>query len=332
MGETEGGGAPLQAAVIGVRDMAASLAVYRDALGLDVVERRQWRGSAFEALWRLPPGAAAETVVLADRGFEYGRVMLLDFGGDDRIEVRDIADGLAVVGLVNLNFYARDIVAATDALAMAGCRPWSAPLSHDMGPQVGSPIEVMIDGPDTVVLNLLQHTPGPDTRSGRMGLYMRDAFGYSRAGLTPVVTSAHNVRDMDLAVAFYREVLGLEPVLDVVMAGEDMTTFMALPAGSQARAVIVQGRDRFGKIALTQALTYDCADLAPRAVAPNIGYLGQAFVVADLSASLSTARSQGARPYSGPLETDLPGLGSVRTAIVCHPASGALQQLIQPSS
>ncbi len=320
---------PLKAAVIGCEDIEASLRVYRDVMALEVIERRRWDGPAFEALFRLPPGSSAETAVLADRGFRYGRMMLLQFDAQDRQRVRAPQDGSAVIGLLNLNFYARDIVAATRALEAAGCRPWSEPRSHDMGAAVGRPIEVMIDGPDTVAINLLQHTPGPDTRSGRMGLYMRDEFGYSASGLTPVVTSAHNVVDMDRAADFYTQVLGLKPILDVVMRGEDMTTFLALPEGAEGRTIIVEGHDRFGKIAMTQALNYPVVDLVPRAEAPAIGYIAQAFDVADLDAAVAKAVELGATLYSGPLDMDMPAAGPVRCAIVRHPASGALQLFVE---
>lgn len=320
---------PLKAAIIGSEDIEASLRVYRDVMALEVLERRRWEGPEFEALFRLPKGSSADTAVLADRGFRYGRIMLLQFDAKDRVKVRAPEDGSAVVGLLNLNFYARDIVAATHALEAAGCRPWSEPRSHDMGAAVGRPTEVMIDGPDTVAINLLQHTPGPDTRSGRMGLYMRDEFGYSASGLTPVVTSAHNVVGMDRAANFYTQVLGLKPILDVVMRGEDMSTFLALPEGAEGRTIIVEGHDRFGKVAMTEALNYEVVDLVPRADPPAIGYIAQAFDVADLDVSLAKAVELGAERFSGPVDLDLPGFGPVRTAIVRHPCSGALQQFIQ---
>lgn len=322
-------GFPLKTAIIGAANIEASLKVYRDVMALQVVERRRWAGPEFEALFRLPPKASAEVAVLADRGFEHGRITLLQFDARERIEIRAPGNGVAVIGLLNLNFYARDIVASTESLRAAGCRPWSQPVPHDMGPEVGAPMEVMIDGPDTVVINLLQHGTDPECRTGRTGLYMRDEFGYSASGLSPVVTSAHNVRDMEQATAFYAKVLGLEPIIDVVMDSEAMTTFMALPAGSRTRTVIVQGPHRFGKIAIGQPLNYPTTDLVPRAEAPGIGYIAQCFAVVNLDGVVARALALGGVLYSGPLAADIPGVGRARTAMLRHPSSGALQQFVE---
>jgi hypothetical protein len=67
----------------------------------------------------------------------------------------------------------------------------------------------------------------------------------------------------------------------------------------------------------------------PRAVAPNIGYLAQTFIVPDLAASLGAARELGAEVFSSPLELDMPALGRVATAILRNPGSGALHELVQ---
>jgi hypothetical protein len=124
-------------------------------------------------------------------------------------------------------------------------------------------------------------------------------------------------------------VLGLEAVVDVVMEGDEMTAFMTLPPGSRARTVIVQGHHRFGKIAMTQALNYENVDLVPSAVAPNVGYIAQSFVVDDLHRSMALSAARRSVVFSGPLDLCIPGVGPARTAIVSNPGSGALQWLIE---
>ena len=51
-------GSPLSVAVLGTGDMEASLRLYRDMIGLDVVERRSWSGPDLEQHWHLPKGAS----------------------------------------------------------------------------------------------------------------------------------------------------------------------------------------------------------------------------------------------------------------------------------
>ena len=47
-------GSPLSVAVLGTGDIEASLRLYRDMIGLDVVDRRTWSGPELERHWQLP--------------------------------------------------------------------------------------------------------------------------------------------------------------------------------------------------------------------------------------------------------------------------------------
>jgi hypothetical protein len=199
-----------------------------------------------------------------------------------------------------------------------------------MGAQVGQPIEVMLDGPDSVILNLIQlRADRPQARILRTAAYIADHGGFNRRGSTAVATSAHNVRDYARALAFHVQVLGMSVRNDVVLQGPAMERFTRFPAGARARDTYLQGNHIFGKIAMINPLNFRCVDLVPRALAPNIGYLAQSFVVADLMASLACARQLQSELFSAPVEMTLPALGRVFSASVRNPGSGALHELIQ---
>jgi len=322
-------GSPLYAATIGVEDLARSIAFYRDEMGFDVLDRRRMAGPAFEAHWRLPRGATGDVAVLADRGCEAGRLVLVQFDGEERQVVRNIA-GQRFFGLVNLNFYSDDILAHTARLEARGCRAWSEPVVHEMGATVGEPIEVMLDGPDSVILNLIQlQARDPQARIRRTMAWIADSGGYNRCGTTPVATSQHCVSDYARAMAFNMKVMGMSVRNDVELAGAMMERFMQYPPGARTRDTYLQGTHIFGKIAINHPLNFACVDLVPRAVAPNIGYLAQSFRVPDLGASLAAANALGAEVFSPAIELELPALGRVTTALVRNPGSGALHELIQ---
>jgi catechol 2,3-dioxygenase-like lactoylglutathione lyase family enzyme len=82
--ETSGKGSPLGIAILGVEDLAASLAFYRDIIGLDATEAVTWRGPAFETHWRLPRGAKAGAVLLSSGESDVGRILLLQFDAAER--------------------------------------------------------------------------------------------------------------------------------------------------------------------------------------------------------------------------------------------------------
>ncbi|MFO1425626.1 MAG: hypothetical protein U1F11_01355 [Steroidobacteraceae bacterium] len=322
-------GSPLYAATISVADLGRSLAIYRDTLGLDEVGRRSLGGPAFAAHWRLPADASAQLVVLADRNAPAGRVALLQFDAPQRHRIRD-TDGQSVFGFVNLNFYVDDIELRTAQLEARGCTAWSRPLVHDMGPAIGQPIEVMLEGPDGVIINLIQlRAVNPEARILRTIAWLQDHGGFNRCGTTAVATSAHNVSDYERARAFYERVLGMSVRNDTVLHGEAMETFCRFPRGARLRDTYLQGDHIFGKIALVHPLNFPCTDMARRAVAPHIGYLAQSFRVAGLDAALAAARALGCEVFSAPVELDLPALGAARTAIVRNPGSGALHELIE---
>ena len=323
-------GSPVYAATIGATNLDRSIDFYRDQIGFDVVDRRTMSGTAFEQHWRLPPGATAEMAVLADR-CEVGRIALIQWHADHRRPVRDVP-AQQVYGFINLNFYSNDIAAHTARIAASGYRPWTAPVVHDMGWDIGEPIEVMIDGPDTVILNLIQFSAkNPKARTMETRAYVADVFGYNRCGLTPVVTTAHHVRDFDAAMAFYRRVFKMDVRIATVLKGRSMEEFTRFPPGAEARDTYLRGYHLFGKIALIQPLNFPCSDMVPNALPPNIGYIAQSFIVADLERALADAAEAGGELFTPAIELDMPELGNVRTAIVRNPGSGGLQEMIERS-
>jgi predicted enzyme related to lactoylglutathione lyase len=323
-----GTGNPLYAATIGTSDIARSIDFYTRVMGFDVVDRAKLGGPPLARHWHVPAGAQLDVAVLADR-WEFGRIVLLHWIDWAGRPIRHVG-GQRCFGLINLNFYTNDIEQQTRRIAAAGCRPWTDPIEHDMGHDIGEPIEVMIDGPDTVILNLLQlQARNLNARVMETANYVRSTLGFNARGLTPVVTTQHCVRDADRGIAFYRSVVGMEVRIDTILKGELMEKFMGYPPGAMTRDVYVNGNSIIGKIAVNQPLNFACSDLVPNAVPPNYGYLAQSFIVDDLATALAHATRIGSQVYSPPTEIELPALRHCVSAIVRNPGSGALQELIQ---
>lgn len=155
MPEETGTGVPLSVAVIGVESLETSLAFYRDCLGLDVTESRNWSGSTFETYWGLPAGATARTAFLAAGPDPVGRILLIEFTAGERHHVHSPEQRRAA-GLFNLNFYTQNIVADHRDFGRRGFQFWSEPAHNDFGPSVGESLEVVFEGPDAVPINLVQ--------------------------------------------------------------------------------------------------------------------------------------------------------------------------------
>ena len=321
-------GSPLSVAVIGVADMAASLTFYRDLIGLTAHPPMTWSGPDFERHWKLPVGASAEAVFCELPGCEVGRVLLLAFNAQQRRQIRP-ADAPRAFGLVNLNFYTDKIVEDAKMFAARGYKLWSDPTHYTLSGTAGAPTEVIFDGPDTVAINLVElSTSDPNTRVGQMRAYVQ-SHGRTPTGFTPVVTTSHCARSIVKASMFYRQVLKQGVLIDEIMASPAQNKFLRLPEKARTAVKFMQGNHMFGKTALSQPINYPCVDLVPAAVAPNIGYIAQTFVVADLAATKAASDALKAEVFSPPMELDIPGLGRCAAVIVRNPGSGALQQLLQ---
>jgi len=306
--------------VIGVDNMAESLGFYQGIVGMDVIGEGTLRGLRFAGHWRMPPETRVQSVLLQAKDHPVGRIMLLAFVDPRRERIRARRER-RMIGLMNLNFYVADIQAAYRDLAAKGYEFWWPPKQHKLSAGVGQETGALLEGPDGVIVNLVQlDSTDESTRIGRMRKYFT-AHGATRTGYSPVVTSAHGVHSRDKALPIYRDLLGLEVVIDEPLgAAEERTHWTFL-----------QGDHHFGKIALGQPLNYQAEDLTPLATAPSIGYLAQAFEVPSIDAVQTYCGETGVEVYSPPDEIDLPGLGRRQCMLVRNPGSGALMQFYSAS-
>lgn len=320
---------PLSVAVIGTRDLDASLDFYAGTLGLTVVDKPMWHGPEFERYWHLPSGATARCAFLAQGADPVGRIQLMEFDAPKRKLVRP-PEIRRATGLFNLNIYASDMEKDYAKLKAQGFNFWSQPAHNRFGPAVGETLEASFDAPDGVVINLIQLlTEDPKTVIGHITQFI-GRYGRTPTGFTSVVTTAHGVLDMEKALAFYYGPLHMTLFIESVLKGEVTNRALCLPPESETRSVLVQGAHEYGKIALATPLNYTVPNLVPDAVAPNIGYLAQSFQVASLDEVSRGCAATGAEVYSSPTDIHLPGRGRCRSMLVRNPGSGALQELFQP--
>ncbi len=321
---------PLSAVIIGVKSLDAALDFYAGTLGLEVAARLTWQGPEFERYWHLPAGATARCAFLGQGADPVGRIQLMEFDAPDRKLVRP-PEIRRATGLFNLNIYASDMEQDYAKLKAQGFNFWSQPARNNFGPAVGETLEAAFDGPDGVVINLIQLlSDDPKTVIGHITQFI-EKYGRTPTGFTSVVTTAHGVLDMDKALAFYHGPLRMTLFIESVLKGPVTNRALCLPAESETRSVIVQGAHEYGKIALATPMNYTVPNLVPDAVAPNIGYLAQAFQVASLDEAAAASAAAGAAVYSAPMTIDLPGRGPCRSMLVRNPGSGALQELFELS-
>ena len=315
-------GSPLGTAIVGCRSLEESLRFYRDVIGLTASPEVEWSGAAFERHWHLPRGSSARAVRL--RGVDgVGQILLLEFNAAERGQVRDIRTR-TWYGLYNLNFYTLDIAASTADLAALGYPSWTEPVHHEISASAGSPTEVLIEGPDGVLINLVQLPAERGSAAGDLAELVEPHRTHT--GFTAVCTSAHRVKDLNAALEFHQRVLGLEKLIDAVLSKPETNRLLNLPEGARTHSIFVWSGHPLGKVVLSNPMNYSLPDLVARAAAPNIGYLAMSFELDDLDVATSVADV-----YSEPDMLDIPGMGSRMACIVHAPGSGALLQLVRTS-
>ena len=321
-------GSPVSVVVIGVENLDTSLQFYADTLGLTVAESRNWNGAEFAAYWQVPAGTTARCAFLQHGADPVGRIQLMEFAAPNRKLIRQPGIKRAN-GLFNLNIYTSDIKRDYEQLQAQGFEFWSEPNHINFGPAVGEAMEFAFEGPDGVVINLVELlSKDPQTMIGHLYHFVA-SYGPTATGFTPVVTTAHTVSDMQKALDFYYGPLGMKLFAESVIEGEASNRMVNLPAEARTQSVLIQGDHEYGKIALAGPMNYEVSNLVPDAVAPNIGYLAQSFQVADLAEAAAGCADVGAEEFSAPVEINLPGRGKCKSMLVRNPGSGALQELFE---
>jgi len=322
-------GSPVSVVVIGVDNLDASVGFYADTLGLEVTETRNWQGAEFESHWQLPSGSSARCAFLKHGADPVGRIQLMEFDSAERKLIRQPGIKRAT-GLFNLNLYTSDINKDYQRLSAQGFEFWSEPSHSDFGPGVGETMEVCFDGPDGIVINIVELlTTDPKTLVGHIHEFV-SAYGRTESGFTSVVTTSHGVVDMQKALDFYYGPLGMKLFVESVLEGEETNRALNLPEDARTHSVLVQGDHEYGKIALAAPINYKEPSLIQDAVPPNIGYLAQSFQVIDIKVAADACAALGVEQYSAPQQLDLPGRGECTAMLVRNPGSGALQELFQP--
>ncbi len=327
MGDPNSAASAMSAVIVGVESLDPTLAFFRDVVGLVAGPVTEWRGPAFETFWQLPEGASARTVMLSRDGDDVGRVLLAEFEGGDRKPVR-AEPFKPAIGYFNLNLYPFDMAAAMRDMERAGLRPWTEPMTLNLGEAAGSAEVVTLEGPDTTTMSLIHLLGDESTAIGRMRAYASE-HGRTRTGYSCIVTASQWVNDLDAATEFFSGVLGFTTEIDATNEYAASAKLLRVPADSTRAIRVFKGRHMFGKVEILKLIGHELPSLERTAKPPNYGTIAQCFDVEDGQRAEDRCREIGATVLS-PLQTiDLPGIGSRRAFLVRSPGSGALAVLYE---
>ncbi len=314
---------PLHTATISTSDLAGSLRLYRDGLGMrvrgplavtDAVRKVQ------NTLWGIPPAKRWAMHLLDRPGVDTAvRIRLLAFDAPapaSRATWDPREPGPFTLGFPTTNLPELD--AALRRLGFESLAPMEqSQIPRPDGTKYGL-LESVFKGPDKV------HAVGVSRLDGMPQLGPVDpASGHGGPAY-----SAQVVVNSDAIVRFYCDVLGLELRSDREWKSGPASA-IGLPAGTPFRlALIYSPGASTGQLLLMDFRdgTAAASEVAPRP--PNRGLGIYSFAVRSLDATAAKLRAAGVTVVGGPISYDSPDLGPHRAMTVLAP-NGVIVELFE---
>jgi len=257
----------LKSVVISVEDLDASVKFYSEVLGFKKLAEVEMRGEAIGKLLGVAKGTSARIVVVGREGAEAGMVRLVQFTPrPHRLAHQDVK--LWDLGVCYLHVNVDDVDRRYQELQTRGFA-FLGPPTEWKAEQNRTVREALFHGPDGLIIDLLHFETGSSERDEKHPRY------------SEIINSAQVVPDIDSALAFYRDILGLVVLKDQVPGNKQLDSQLQFPPGTRIRVVhLGSGHRPTGRIELVQFLNVKGRDLTARP--PSIGLFMLSFAVEDI--------------------------------------------------
>jgi catechol 2,3-dioxygenase-like lactoylglutathione lyase family enzyme len=205
---------------LSVRDLDRGVAFYRDRMELQPGGSAAWAGEEIAALFGLADCPDARLAWLRCP-HTATTVELLEFEGARSASLIRDPQRSYDRGLFDMAFSVRELNPLYDRLVAEGLKPLSPPIRYVANFADADVRDVLIAEENVVYLSLIQRfRPPPDPIAGEIGR-MLDVAAF--------------VPDMDAAIAFWTEGMGLEARIDVPIEAPEIVELLALPEGAAMR-------------------------------------------------------------------------------------------------
>lgn len=290
---------------IGTRDMDESLAFYRDFVKMSVVADQELDSGKITKLWDLPKGTSARAVFLKNED----QPTLLELIQFNTHSGRYIREGARTwdYGIYDIAFTVKDLKKIYIELRDKGFSFITPPTLYS--PTLLSGLNVKFSvciGPDEVPIAHIQPvTPSPPI--------MKKAYG--RLG-----DSAQMVENMEEALRFYRDLLGLTVIKDATFPKGLYDEILDLPEGTEGRIVILNKVGSKSTFTELVEVSIKGKSLAEVARPPNLGIFMISFETDNLSFLTEKLKKDNFTILAGPIELELIPYGKIRIIEVKGPS------------
>jgi len=301
---------PIDRVFISVSSLDASLAVYRDWAGMKVRAEQDLSPEEVQHLFKLPARTEARAVALGNET-QTTLLELIEFRPHSGIPIRRKANEWDY-GIYDIAFAVEGLEAIHRGLKAKGFSFLSNPVTYNpFGTKVR---EAILIGPDNVHAAHIERIPEPDTAMPARYLRMAD--------------SAQFVENVDEAIAFYRDLLGLTVLVNQAMPTGMVDEIIGVPRGTDATMVFMNKKGASAPVVEFLQLSVKGKSLARIARPPNLGVFMLSFQVDNLDATLEALNQREYHILSGPIELGTKVHGKIRALTVEAPA-GVMVELFE---
>jgi catechol 2,3-dioxygenase-like lactoylglutathione lyase family enzyme len=288
---------------ISVRDMAESVAFFRDTIEMTVVGDTRLEPEAFRTLWGLPPGTTARAVYLKNDE-QSTLIELIEVSPNSGRYIRDGARTYDH-GLLDIAFRAKDLVAIYESLTRQGYRFLSPPCVYTANWAKVTVAEVILIGPNRMPVAFIERLSEPKP-------FIKHRFG-------TMVDVAQYVPEMEACAPFYTDILGYTSVFDSELPPGLIDEVVALPPGCRSRLNLMYQMPSKTPAVELIACTAAGKSLAPVVHPASYGLFALTFETVDLGALLERVTQAGYDVLAGPVEYDSVIHGRITAATVRGP-------------
>jgi catechol 2,3-dioxygenase-like lactoylglutathione lyase family enzyme len=289
--------------LISVKNIDESLAFFRDWVGMKVIAEQLLNTESICQLLNSKEDISARAVFLKNRE-QPTLIELIECKPRKGVPIRKNAK-IWDYGLYDICFLVNDVEATYRGLTEKGFSFISPPISY-------SPDWLSLDVKETILI-------GPDEMPIAHAEIIGSSISDPEDNYRKIFDSAQIVEDMDEAIRFYRDILGLTIVGDNNWSGL-VDDLLGLPPGTDMRMVLFTKKNSSAPVVECITFSRKGKKLGPVTKPPNLGIFMIAFLTTDLTGSMEKLSSENIQKLSGPVEMELAPYGKIKAITVRGPS------------
>jgi len=296
---------------ISVSSMDRSLALYRDWMGMELVNDQMLPSSEIQQLWQLPLGTQARAVWLKSR-MQTTMLGLIEFQPNSGKAIREPMTH--DYGHWAVAFWVKDTDVVYQGLTPQGYTFVSPPFFYKPDWLPFSVKELVLIGPDKITVGHFEKRAGEEIDSPHNYVRLDHCAQY--------------VKVIDASIRFYCDVLGLDLRDKLTLSPGLLDQLLVVPPGTETQTAMIHKKDQVSLTIQLIKVAVPGQELAAVARPPNLGVFMMSFEVDDLSQYMKKLSEAGVPIVAGPVELHDQVHGRMNAIITAGP-NGELIQLLE---